>query len=81
MQLQAKTHGNIIAWSKQVSLAQIRRHFQHTAIIILYISCVHLVRVHHFSTSEYTLRSLLFAGTNFSELGMQRIWQVLILAF
>ena len=28
-----------------------------------------------------TLRSLLFAGTNFSELGMQRIWRVLILAF
>ena len=27
------------------------------------------------------LRSLLFAGTNISELGMQRIWRVLILAF
>ena len=32
------------------------------------------------SRSVY-LRSLLFAGTNFSELGMQLIWRVLILAF
>ena len=38
-------------------------------------------RSHWSQCLEYTLRSLLFAGTNFSELGMQRIWGVLILTF
>ena len=32
IQLQVKTHGYIIAWNLQVSLAQIGRHFQHTAL-------------------------------------------------